>query len=39
MSEDATRYRTVDGSSLTPSEIARLDAAQAALGVKGDRTT
>lgn len=31
MSEDATKYRTSDGSSLTPSEIARLDAVEARL--------
>jgi uncharacterized protein (DUF4415 family) len=36
MSEDATKYRTSDGSSLTPSEIARLDAVEASLGDSDD---
>jgi uncharacterized protein (DUF4415 family) len=36
MSEDATKYRTSDGSSLTPFEIARLDAVEACLGDSDD---
>jgi|HubBroStandDraft_1064217.scaffolds.fasta_scaffold262369_2 uncharacterized protein (DUF4415 family) len=36
MSEDATKYRTSDGSSLTPSEITRLDAVETSLGESDD---
>lgn len=36
MSEDTAKYRTSDGSSLTPSEIARLDAVEARLGDPDD---
>ena len=32
MNEDATKYRTADGSPLTPSEVARLDKIEARLG-------
>jgi uncharacterized protein (DUF4415 family) len=32
MNEDTTKYRSADGRSLTPSEIARLDAVEARLG-------
>jgi len=32
MSDDATKYRTSDGSPLTPSEVARLDEIEARLG-------
>jgi uncharacterized protein (DUF4415 family) len=36
MSEDATKYRTSDGGTLTPSEIARLDALEAGLDETDD---
>jgi len=36
MSEDATKYRTSDRGSLTPPEIARLDAVEASLGDSDD---
>jgi uncharacterized protein (DUF4415 family) len=36
MSEATTKYHTSDGGSLTPSEIARLDAVEGRLGDCGD---
>ena len=36
MNDDTTKYRSADGSSLTPAEIARLDALEARLGASDD---